>query len=470
MKIKLGLLSGILMLAALVLVLWTVQYQTLKYSSEERALIQSLYAKSKEEELRQYVQIAKATVVRLAVTPGDPQSLQRQALALLSQMNFGNDGYFFVYDGSGRILLDPGQMQMPGVDFCEPDQPNGALQAGMLLTTARSGGGFVRYDWQKPSSKVNAPKLSYVTQVGQWGWILGAGIYLDDVNATMAQIDQLARQNIAETQRGISWIAAAAILLIGMGGMAMYLWQERSSNRRLRQLGSRLVSSQDDERARVAQELHDGVMQVMVSSKFLLEAAQSQLPPATGDMQAAAWGTAAATPQNLLDQGLKRLAEAMSEMRRVAHGMRPAVLDGLSLPAALGVLIEQLQHECPFALELAQSGRPVELPAEYGITLFRITQEAVGNARKHAAPSRVRVSLHFDATLVRLRVLDNGRGFDAQQTSQGLGLRSMRERVNHIGGRFTLHSGGYGTQIEVELPYPYELHRHDSQRTHTNTP
>ena len=68
MKIKLGLLSGILMLAALVLVLWTVQYQTLKYSSEERALIQSLYAKSKEEELRQYVQIAKATVVRLAVT------------------------------------------------------------------------------------------------------------------------------------------------------------------------------------------------------------------------------------------------------------------------------------------------------------------------------------------------------------------------------------------------------------------
>ena len=452
MRIRLIALTAALTLLVLAALAVMVQRQTLKLAGQERELVKKIYAQSKEVELRHYVSLAQAALGRLAAQDGDVAAQQRQALSLLSQMQFGKDGYFFVYDRHGNMLLEPSQMGLQGIDFCEPDNPAGFEQAGMIMASARQGGGLVRYDWMKPSSRSNTPKMSFVAPVAPWGWVLGAGLYMDDIEATLNIIDSHARQNIEETRRNFYGIAAAAVLAIGLAGLAFNLSGQRVASGKLQRLAQRVVRSQEDERVRVARELHDGVVQVMVSSKFLLETAQASLPQAA----AAAEGRRGA--RQLLDQGLQRLNDALAEIRRVSHGLRPALLDDLGLAAALALLVEQIRAQCPYRVDFVQQGQVRDLPTVHATALFRVAQEAFNNIQAHARPTAVQVVLRFGARTVSLRIIDDGQGFDLQRVQAdargGIGLRNMRERMESLQGRFEMQSGRQGTRLVVTLPLP----------------
>lgn len=451
MRIRLIVLTAAITLLVLAALAVMVQRQTLKLAGQERELVKEIYAQSKEVELRHYVSLAQAALGRLAVEDGDVAAQQRQALSMLSQMQFGKDGYFFVYDRHGNMLLEPSQMGLQGVDFCEPDNPSGFLQASMIMTSARQGGGLVRYDWMKPSSQSNTQKMSFVTPLAHWGWVIGAGLYMDDIEAALNIIDNHARQNIEETRRNFYGIAAAAVLAIGLAGLAFNLRGQRVASGKLQRLAQRVVRSQEDERVRVARELHDGVVQVMVSSKFLLETAQASLPCALPD-------TGRRGASLLLDQGLQRLNDALAEIRRVSHGLRPALLDDLGLAAALALLVEQVRAHCTYRVDFVQQGQVRDLPTAHATALFRVAQEAFNNIQAHAHPTAVQVELCFGARTVCLRIIDDGLGFDLQRVQAdargGIGLRNMRERMESLQGRFEMQSGRDGTRLVVTLPLP----------------
>ena len=447
LRLKITLLSVVPIVVALGLVAVTVQHQTLKLAHQERELVESAYLHNKETELRHYVQLAHSALARI-VNNGDAlQVQQRQALAMLAQMQFGQDGYFFVYDKDGKVLLDARQMGLQGVDLCDPDSPNGALPARLILDTARNGGGLVRYSWQKPSSQLMVPKLGYVASVPGWDWAVGTGLYLDDVHNALRKIDEGAQENIAGTRWRIYGIAALCIVLIGVAGLALNLSDHRVSSAKLRRLAQRVVHSQEEERVRVARELHDGVVQVLVSSKFMLETAQSQLPtPGTQDPPA---------PRRMLDQGLERLNHALLEIRRVSHALRPALLDDLGLAPALALMSQQVQSQGMFDMRFASHGQALSLPTSHSTALFRVVQEAVMNAQIHAQAARVEVVLQFQRRRVTLQVRDDGRGFDVRRVQRdgqnGIGLRNMRERIEGLGGEFSIASDPSGTRIVAVL-------------------
>ncbi len=452
MRIRLIALTTGITLLVLAAVAVMVQRQTLKLAGQEREVVQQIYAQSKEVELRHYVSLAQAALGRLAQEGGEVALQQRQALAMLSQMQFGKDGYFFVYDRHGNMLLEPSQMGLQGVDFCEPDNPAGFQQARMIMTSAQQGGGMVRYDWMKPSSQSNTPKMSFVLPMPQWGWVIGAGLYMDDIDATLNIIDNHARQNIEETRQRFYAIAAGAVVVIGLAGLAFNLSGQRVAGEKLQRLAQRVVRSQEDERVRVARELHDGVVQVMVSSKFLLETAQATLPPGAAP-EAGRRGA-----RHLLDQGLQRLNDALAEIRRVSHGLRPALLDDLGLAAALALLVEQVQAQCAWRVEFVQQGQVRDLPTAHATALFRVAQEAFNNIQSHARPTAVQVVLRFGARTVSLQIIDDGVGFDLRRVQAdargGIGLRNMRERMESLQGRFEIESGREGTRLMVALPLP----------------
>jgi len=447
LRFKLVLLSGIPIVVALVLMGATMQRQTLKLVREEQALVQAAFMQSKEAELRHYVEMARSMVLRIAEEPGGVGTRKEQALATLGRMQFGDNGYFFVYDQHGQLLIDPKTLPMQGVEFCDPNDPAGADSAQRILSTARRGGGVVRYSWNKPSSQEVVPKLGYVLTIPGWNWVIGTGIYLDDVQAALQAIETGARANIEATRQRLYGIAALCVVLIGLGGLALNLKDHRISSAKLQRLARRVVHSQEDERVRVARELHDGVVQVLASSKFLLETAQLQL---------AAAPDAATASRRALDEGLERLSGALVEIRRVSHGLRPALLDDLGLAPALALLVEQMQEQAPFALRFAQHDAPEALPLEHATALFRIAQEALHNARMHAHPTLVELVLRGGRRGVQLAVMDNGSGFDTRSVfldgTRGIGLRNMRERAESLGGMLSVHSGRDGTRIEAWLP------------------
>ncbi|WP_296226833.1 cache domain-containing protein [Ralstonia sp. UBA689] len=444
---------------AMLAIMLTVRHQSIALAQHERQLVESAYLQAKEAELRAHVKLAQSAIAPLLASGRNDDATRDEAMRTLARLDFGTDGYFFLYDLHGRNLMHPRQPELVGRDLWELTDAGGQPTIQKLVAAAQAGGGFVRYMWDKPSTHQSVPKLGYVEPIPQWGWMVGTGLYLDDIEQTLHQIDQRAQANIDQTLAWVVGIAAISILLVAGSGLALNVSDHREADAKLRQLAQQVVRSQEDERARVSRELHDGISQVLVSTKLLLETAHSHLEAPLGRDIAPSPDKAA----GMLRRALDRLNGALGEVRRVSHNLRPALLDDLGLAAALELLVRETReaHEgrqpgLAIALELV--GPPVQLPDACNTALFRIAQEALSNVERHATrATRIGVLLENDLDAVRLSIRDNGPGFDVESVQvdpeHGIGLRNMRERMAALGGTCTIASDAHGTEVCAVLPH-----------------
>jgi two-component system NarL family sensor kinase len=446
LRTKIILLAVLPLVASLALMAAAVRHQERSLAGREHAMVQRAYMQARRAELRNYVELAASTLRPLYERGGNETVSRLEALRLLASLDYGEDGYFFVYDLNGTVLMHSRQPELVGRNLWDLRDPQGRLTIQELIAQAKAGGGYVDYLWRKPSTAQVVPKLGYVVALERWHWMLGTGLYLDDIEAVMAQLDREASANIATT---LVWIAAMAVLgvaLISAAGLLLNLSEYRVADTKLRLMAQQLVQSQEDERAHLARELHDGTSQALVSSKLLVESA------------AAALEKGERPPAMLLAQALGRLNASLTEIRRISHRLRPALLDTLGLPAALEHLGSEFEGVGTAAVSVAIEGGVHELPEVVKTVLFRIAQEALTNVAKHAHAGRVAVVLRFGADGgVGQQVTDDGQGFDTEAVhshpERGLGLRSMRERLASIGGHLQVESRpGHGTQIEAQVP------------------
>lgn len=434
---RLFLLALLPLLASLALIAVAVRQQEQSLAERGHALVRASYMEARRTELKHYVDLAVSTFEPLLGRPG----AQQQALAILSSLDYGPDGYFFVYDLDGRVLMHSRQPELVGQNLWELRDPRGQPTIQQLIARAKAGGGYVEYLWRKPSSQQLAPKLGYVVAVPEWGWMLGTGLYLDGIEATMAELEQGARQNITATLLWVGAVAVFGIALISAGALALNLSEHRSAEAKLRALAREVVQSQEDERARLARDLHDGVSQALVATKLLIESAQQE----------------PAGAERLQGLALKRLNGTLAEVRHLSHALRPALLDTLGLPAALQHLAGEFDAAGGTRFAATVEGEEVELPEAVKTALFRIAQEALNNAARHAQATTVGLLLRFErGGGLALEVRDDGRGFDAEAAQavadQGLGLRSMRERAAALGARLHLATApGEGSRVTVKL-------------------
>jgi two-component system NarL family sensor kinase len=437
LRSKLLLLALLPLLLSLALIALAVRQQESELASREHALVRASYMDARRTELKHYVDLAVSTIKPLLGQPGG----QDRALAILQSLDYGPDGYFFVYDLQGRVLMHSRQPELIGQDLWGLRDPQGRPTIQQLIQQAKAGGGYVEYLWRKPSSSQLAPKLGYVVAVPEWGWMLGTGLYLDGIEATMAELERGARQNITDTMLWVGAVAVLGIALISAGALVLNLSEHRSAEAKLRALAREVVQSQEDERARLARDLHDGVSQALVATKLLIESAQTE----------------PASAARLQELALKRLNSTLSEVRHLSHALRPALLDTLGLPAALQHLAGEFNAAGGTGFQATVEGEEVDLPDAVKTALFRIAQEALNNAARHARAHEVSVLLRFERDGgLALQVEDDGQGFDAVAAQavadRGLGLRSMRERADALGARLSLMtSPGQGCRLAVTL-------------------
>ncbi len=460
LRLKILLLAAVPLLVALAAIAVAVYVQGLQLAQREKQVVESAWLASKESELRHYVSLAYSAVAPLQEA-GDDEAARQRALELLAQMEFGHDGYFFVYDLQGKNLMHPRQPELVGQDLWNLRDTRGQAVIQNLLTAARRGGQqgeVVHYLWEKPSTHQTVEKLGYVVVLDRWGWMLGTGIYLDDVEQALVRIDAAAQANIRSMFVWVAGIAAVAILGVAACGLALNISDHRQSDAKLRLMAQQLVRSQEDERARLSRELHDGISQVLVSIKLSLEAARERLRHSLPEQP-----QALAHIDRPLGGALDRLNSAVGEVRRISHNLRPTLLDDLGLPAALEHLgrefaIASADGAPPLAVRLRTTGRPVKLPDAYATALFRVTQEALTNVLRHAGATRADMALAYSAHDLRLTISDDGRGFDFAEVQQdprrGIGLRNMRERMSALSGNLTFHTNAQGTTLQAWLPLP----------------
>jgi two-component system sensor histidine kinase DegS len=206
---------------------------------------------------------------------------------------------------------------------------------------------------------------------------------------------------------------------------------------------AQVTAAQEEERQRIARELHDGLVPVLASLSIRLHTAGKRLDreahPAAGEIKEMA-----------------ELAQASSrDIRRLIHDLRPVALDELGLAPALRQHLARCEQEHGLVINLmTDEGQRLTAPME--TALFRIVQEAVNNIIQHAHAQHVGVTLKWTREQVTLQVVDDGQGFDAQLPRSGrhVGLWSMRERVEQLGGQFEVRSApGQGTVLTAVIPF-----------------
>ncbi|MCL6527168.1 MAG: sensor histidine kinase [Thermaceae bacterium] len=194
-----------------------------------------------------------------------------------------------------------------------------------------------------------------------------------------------------------------------------------------------------EERQRLAREIHDTLAQNFASIVVQLEAAEAAAENET-------------SAGRYLEQARNSAREGLSEARRMVWALRPEILENASLPEALSRLLRRWQEESRVEATLTVTGDPRPLHPELEVSLLRIAQEALANVRKHSQAKTASVTLSYLDDLVLMDIQDDGVGLQPALVGS-FGLRSMRERVERLGGVFTLESErGLGTILAVSLP------------------
>jgi two-component system NarL family sensor kinase len=437
------LLAAVPLVLAIAAVVWVVRQQSDRLAQEQIAAMQPILLQARKDELQHFVQAGRRAVAHLAERAGDTPQARQQALDLLRRMDFGNDNYFFVYDLQGNSLMHPRLPDLEGRPQWALHDGAGAPIIQQLVRQAQAGGGFVDYLWNRPSTGREERKLGYVELVPAWGWVVGTGLYLDHLQETQALITHSTALAVQKTRNQILTIASTALLLVALGGLALNLFEQRAADGKLRAMAQQVVHSQEDERARVARELHDGISQQLASVKFVAESALLQLERAGSD----------AAPT--LRQGVGLLQGVMRDVRRISHDLRPTLLDDLGLASALEQTAREFGERSGIQVTAQVAALP-PIPEAVATALFRVAQEALGNVAKHAGAQHVDLQLVHGPTGLVLQVRDDGAGFDVpaslRQVRAGLGLTNMRERIEMLGGQFSLSSAPGATILSASLP------------------
>ncbi|MGQ7956801.1 cache domain-containing protein [Pseudomonas sp. SP16.1] len=444
LKYKILTLSVLPLIVSVLFICVLVFAQSRTLEEEQARLVESSIMAAKKAELKNYLALAVSLIAPLYDSGRDDDEARRQALHILSRANFGLDGYFFVYDRQGKNLMHPRQAELVGRELIGMRDRNGLPVIQALLDSAENGDGFQLYSWEKPSTGQATDKLSYVVMLDRWGWMLGTGIYIEDVEVATSKSRQEVAKGVLTTMLAIASFSLIAVLVVFTGGLTLNVTEHRLADRKLSALNRRIVHLQEEERSRVSRELHDGISQQLVSIKFQFELAGVELEH----------GRSAGLDN--LRTGTARLGEAIGEIRRISHDLRPSLLDTLGLSPAIEQLVREFEQRTAIRTQYQCGLDVAQLDQDLSVTLFRIIQEALGNIERHSQASAVFISISKIRRRIALRVQDNGTGFDPGllERSAGIGLRNIRERVEHHGGSFAIVSRPGHTELQVEIPAP----------------
>jgi two-component system sensor histidine kinase UhpB len=238
--------------------------------------------------------------------------------------------------------------------------------------------------------------------------------------------------------------------MLGIAVASLYLAalveQRRATQRALlvsstevRELAGRLIVAQEQERARIARDLHDDINQRLAVASIRLSALRRKVDQSN---------------RQDISQLQSELIALSEDVRHLSHDLHPSMLTQTGLTAALAGLCHNLRHRSGPSIELRVSPHAKDLPEDVALCLYRVTQEALGNALRHAEAQRIEVALQIAHHQVDLTIADDGKGFVTEgEGRRGLGLMSIDERTKLLGGSYRLQSTlGKGTEVCIRIP------------------
>jgi PAS domain S-box-containing protein len=288
------------------------------------------------------------------------------------------------------------------------------------------------------------------------GWT--SGVYSEDLDYCLktyvaafdARADFEMEYRLRRFDGEYRWIADLGVprfeadgTFCGYIGSCIDITERKTSEEGLRTLTGRLIHAQDEERARIARELHDDFSQALALQCIDLEQILKKLLDPEVEERAR------------LAKMLKRTKAMSADLRSLSHQLHSSRLELIGLVPAVSGLCKEVGEKYKIGIQFTEGRIPQDIPKDVALCLFRVAQEALGNVVKHSQASSARVELGANESGVSLRITDEGRGFDRHGTNPGagIGLVGMTERLRIVGGRLSIKSELMrGTEILAEIP------------------
>jgi two-component system NarL family sensor kinase len=444
---KIFLFATVPLLLAMLTVGFMVMFEARGVTEREIAGLRSQLIAAKKAELRNYLSIARTAFGPIYGNAlPDDEVAKQQVLQILAAMTYGNEGFYFVYDYNGKNLVSPRQTWLIEKNWAGLSDAEGTPVVDELIRLARQGSGYHSYTWPKPSTGEPATMVSFVIGLQDWRWAIGTGIFIDDVLASVAAARADTEARVQRTFGYIAAITLTSVFAVFLSGLFLNLRERRLAEDKLKALTQRVFDTQEEERGRVARELHDSISQILVGVRYTLELARRR--QSTGDTRAG----------ESLNSGIEHLNGAIQEVRRISRDLRPGVLDDLGLGPALKSMAEEFGTRTGITVHYETNPFRNRLDQDSKIALFRIAQEALTNIERHSGATEVNMLVRGTKTGAILRVRDNGRGMpEARIEAPGLGLRNMAERMERLDGTLRILSTKSGVTIEAQVPLSHML-------------
>ena len=450
-NLKLQLVTIVPLVLALLAVLFVTQVQYQSLSKQTVDEYRHSVIKHRKEELRNYVTIAEGAIDHIYQDKNlDVQQAQALVKQMLSNMRFGEDGYFFAYELDGTALVVAGQEWRIGKNWLDLEDRNGIKLIQGLIDKATGGGGYLNYVFNQPSKGGDdAKKIGYSRELANWQWMIGTGVYIDDIEQETALLSSSIGKHISSTSIMTLIIGLIAIIAIFVSGQFIRFSEKKLANRKLRELNERIFQTQEEECKRVSRELHDGISQTVAAARFSLETAQ--LKQQNND-----------DSSKEMDRAMEFICKIMGDIRAISHQLHPGLLEDFGLGAALEELGREFSLRTSIDVKVERLSIRNILSTEVKAALYRIAQESLTNIERHANATEVTITLKLIPGWLVLEIIDNGQGFDYQRydkssnkktkVHQGIGLRNMKERLSFYLGDLTVNSKNDGTAVVARIP------------------
>ncbi|MCT4654477.1 MAG: cache domain-containing protein [Cohaesibacter sp.] len=412
----------------------------------ESSLIEKRIRDSKEQELTNYISLALTAIEHVYQTERNGrQAAQKTVKQILNNLTFSQNGYFFAYDRAGTALVHPPSPNLIGANLWYLKDEEGNFVIQQLMKKAVEGGDYHVYRWKKPTTGEPGMKLGYAAYLPKWGWMLGTGIYVDDIEKEVSAFEADMKASVRKAETILFLISLFAVLVAAISVGALHFSEHKLADTRLKALTKRIIDVQEEERKRVSNDLHDGINQLLVSIRYRLEIAMEQI----GDQSKA---------YPLIEKSLSILDTSIADVRRLSKALHPSALDNMGLAAAIRGLGRDFEESTAITTSISTTSIGNRLEEQAKIALYRVVQEALTNISRHAQANKVEINLGIDDTkhTITLIIRDNGRGLphpDTPLTNEGLGLRNMHERIDSHGGSLTIRNAlSGGVEIFANLP------------------
>ena len=288
------------------------------------------------------------------------------------------------------------------------------------------------------------------------GW--ASGVHSDDLTSCLetysrafdARVDFEMEYRLKRFDGKYRWIVDYGVprfdsdgIFCGYIGTCIDITDRKLSEASLEELSGRLINAQEQERTRIARELHDDFSQRLALQGIGLTQLWKKLPETEVE------------ERDKVQELMKRIQEISSDMHSLSHQLHSSKLEHVGLSPALAGLCKEFSSKFKIQIEFTDRVESCEIPKDVALCLFRIAQEALGNVFKHSQGKEAQVELSGLKNEIKLRIVDSGVGFDSALSNGkvGLGLISIRERLRLVGGRLSVHSVPmHGTEVVAEVP------------------